>query len=232
MTKRGIPAITVCSTAFIVLGRKQLKALGCENHPIAIIPHPFGISTREQVKSIAEKCVDDIARIAIDPKAGTPTGAQAVRLPASAKADRIEVPEDSEEFDLFCIERRWSDGFPLRPPTLDRVERMIQASGREAHELIAIVQPGFGAATVEGIAINAVMAGCDPAISGVLRPEDTAAASDRATVAADGRAKAGQDGGDENVPLTTRLPGFAVESAQAACPCPTPRRPPRSRHKK
>jgi hypothetical protein len=162
VTKRGIPAITVCSTAFIVLGRKQLKALGCENHPIAIIPHPFGISTREQVKSIAEKCVDDIARIAIDPKAGTPTGAQAVRLPASAKADRIEVPEDSEEFDLFCIERRWSDGFPLRPPTLDRVERMIQASGREAHELIAIVQPGFGAATVEGIAINAVMAGCRP----------------------------------------------------------------------
>ena len=157
-----MPAITVCSTAFTVLGKKQLKALGCEDHPLAVIPHPFGLRTREQVRGIAEKCVDDIARIAIDPKAGTPARGKATKTAGAARAGRIEVAEDADEFDRFCIERRWSDGLPLRPPTLDRVERMIAASGRAADEIVAVVQPGFGAATVEGIAINAVMAGCRP----------------------------------------------------------------------
>ena len=152
----------MCSTAFTVLGRKQLKALGCEDHPLAVIPHPFGSRTREQVRGIAEKCVDDIARIAIDPEAGTPAGGKTAKTTAAARAARIEVPEDPDEFDRFCMDRRWSDGLPLRPPTLVRAGRMIQASGRAAEEVVAVVQPGFGAATVEGIAINAVMAGCRP----------------------------------------------------------------------
>ena len=113
-----------------MLGRKQLKALGCEDHPLAVIPHPFGLRTREQVRGIAEKCVDDIARIAIDPKAGSPAGGKSARAAAAARAARVEAPEEAEDFDRFCIDRRWSDGLPLRPPTLDRVERMIQASGR------------------------------------------------------------------------------------------------------
>ena len=145
-----MPAITVCSTAFTVLGRKQLQALGCEDHPLAVIPHPFGLRTREQVRGIAEKCVDDIARIALDPKAGTPAGGKAAKTSAAARAARVEAPEDAEDFDRFCIDRRWSDGLPLRPPTLDRVERMIQASGRAPDKVIAVVQPGFGTATVEG----------------------------------------------------------------------------------
>ncbi len=157
-----MPAITVCSTAFTLLGKKQLKALGCEDHPLALIPHPFGLRTREQVRGIAEKCVDDIARIAIDPQAGTPARGKTAKTAGAARAGRIEVPEDADEFDRFCIDRRWSDGLPLHPPTLDRVERMIAASGRAADDIVAVVQPGFGTATVEGIAINAVMAGCRP----------------------------------------------------------------------
>ena len=143
-----------------MLGRKQLTALGSEGHPIAVIPHPFGLRTREQVRAIAETCVADIARIAVDPKAGALPGGKASSAPA--RAARIEVPEDADEFDRFCIERKWSDGLPLRPPTLDKVERMIAAGGRAAEDVVAIVQPGFGTATVEGIAINAVMAGCRP----------------------------------------------------------------------
>ena len=127
-----------------------------------MIPHPFGLRTREQVRGIAETCAGDIARIATDPKAGIPVRGKASKTAGAARAGRIEVPEDADEFDRFCIDRRWSDGLPLRPPTLDRVGRMIAASGRAADEIVAVVQPGFGAATVEGIAINAVMAGCRP----------------------------------------------------------------------
>jgi len=32
--------------------------------PIAVIAHPFGLRTRDEVKQIAEKCVDDVAKLA------------------------------------------------------------------------------------------------------------------------------------------------------------------------
>jgi len=55
-----------------------------------------------------------------------------------------------------------SDGLPVVPPTRARVSRAIAAAGRAADELIAEVPPNYGRATVEKIAVNAVMAGCRP----------------------------------------------------------------------
>ena len=56
-----------------------------------------------------------------------------------------------------------TDGLPVVPPTPARVAAAVAVSGRAADELIAPVPPNFGRATVEKIAINAVMAGCLPA---------------------------------------------------------------------
>ncbi len=55
-----------------------------------------------------------------------------------------------------------TDGLPVVPPTRARVARAVEASGRAADELIALVPPNYGPATVEKIAVNAVMAGCRP----------------------------------------------------------------------
>src|SRR2546426_9867411 len=55
-----------------------------------------------------------------------------------------------------------TDGLPVVPPTRGRVERTIAASGRGPDELVARVPPNYGRATVEKIAVNAVMAGCRP----------------------------------------------------------------------
>jgi len=55
-----------------------------------------------------------------------------------------------------------TDGLPVIPPTRERVAAALAATGRDAGELIALVPPNFGRATVERIAINAVMAGCLP----------------------------------------------------------------------
>jgi hypothetical protein len=54
------------------------------------------------------------------------------------------------------------DGLPLVPPTADRVEAMIAAARRPADDLVGVLPPRQGAATVQKIAINAVMAGCRP----------------------------------------------------------------------
>ena len=52
--------MTICSTAFVTLGRAQARALGDAALPIAVIPHPFGVRSRDEVRDIASKCVDDL----------------------------------------------------------------------------------------------------------------------------------------------------------------------------
>jgi len=61
------------------------------------------------------------------------------------------------------FERGVTDGLPVVPPTRERVERMLEATRRDRGELLALVPPNYGRATVEKLAVNAVMAGCLPA---------------------------------------------------------------------
>lgn len=53
-----------------------------------------------------------------------------------------------------------TDGLPVIPPTRERVERMLGGTARDRAELVGEVPPNYGRATVEKVAINAVMAGC------------------------------------------------------------------------
>ncbi len=55
-----------------------------------------------------------------------------------------------------------TDGLQVVIPTRERVERAVAACGRAADEVVARVAPALGLATVEKIAVNAVMAGCRP----------------------------------------------------------------------
>jgi hypothetical protein len=45
------------------LGRAQARALGDANLRIAVIPHPFGLRTREEVREIASRCVEEIVEL-------------------------------------------------------------------------------------------------------------------------------------------------------------------------
>ncbi len=78
------------------------------------------------------------------------------------RARRIEIAEADDPFE-FMFDQEMSDGLPVVPPTPERVLRMLEGTHRDAQEQIAIVPPNMGLATVEKIAINAVMAGCKPA---------------------------------------------------------------------
>ncbi|MBI2910059.1 MAG: hypothetical protein HYX92_20655 [Chloroflexi bacterium] len=63
--------------------------------------------------------------------------------------------------ELF-VAKGWSDGLPIIPPTVEEVEKVLSGTSRDPKEVVAEVQPGGGLATVEKIAVNAVMAGCRP----------------------------------------------------------------------
>ena len=71
--------------------------------------------------------------------------------------------DDTQDPIEVCYENGWTDGLPVVPPTPERVERMLSGTARAPEEHIAAVPPKWGRATVEKVAINAVMAGCKPA---------------------------------------------------------------------
>ena len=63
MAKRGKPVLTVCSNAFRVLGRSQAKGLGYPDLPLALVAHPFGSRTRDEVKQLAETSLAEIVDV-------------------------------------------------------------------------------------------------------------------------------------------------------------------------
>ena len=60
----------------------------------------------------------------------------------------------------YAYEHGWTDGLPIIPATPESVQRFVAASGRPADELIGLLPPRKGRATIEAIAVNAIMAGC------------------------------------------------------------------------
>ncbi len=70
--------------------------------------------------------------------------------------------EAVEKFNQVFLENRWGDGLPLVPPTKQAVKWMLTGTSRSPGEVIGKVPTQNGIATIEKIAINAVMAGAKP----------------------------------------------------------------------
>src|SRR4029079_5532329 len=71
----------------------------------------------------------------------------------AARASRIELDEGVDPYE-YCM--RFGDPLPVIPPTVDRVENMLAATSLSPDEVIALIPPNYGGATVEKIAANAV----------------------------------------------------------------------------
>jgi hypothetical protein len=70
---------------------------------------------------------------------------------------------DSEEMALEDLHKKGlTDGLPVIIPTPQRVSRMVLASGLEPDMVLGSMGPGHGIATIEKVAVAAVMAGCLP----------------------------------------------------------------------
>jgi hypothetical protein len=73
-----------------------------------------------------------------------------------------------EGMEKYFLQHRWSDGFPLVPPTQEAVDRMLEGTELPRDHVVGLVEPEGAAATLESIAVNAVMAGCLPQYMPIL----------------------------------------------------------------
>lgn len=77
------------------------------------------------------------------------------------RARRFELATGEDEVEALFA-RGWTDGLPVVPPTEKRVLAMLDGTTRAPDDVVAVVPPDLAEATVEKVAINAVMAGCRP----------------------------------------------------------------------
>ncbi len=97
--------------------------------------------------------------LSVDPIIADRLRAEAENSPLRAR--KIEIAPADDEFE-FMFDQGFTDGLPVVPPTPERVLRMLSGTRRDPQDLVATVPPNMGPATVEKVAINAVMAGCKP----------------------------------------------------------------------
>ncbi|MEL7155432.1 MAG: thioredoxin family protein [Actinomycetota bacterium] len=97
---------------------------------------------------------------------------------ATLRSRRIELARLEDEMEAMW-DRGWSDGLPVVPPTEARVMAMLAGTTRSPEEVVAIVPPTLVEATVEQVAINAVLAGCRPEYFPVVLAAVEAACTDQ-----------------------------------------------------
>ena len=77
-------------------------------------------------------------------------------------APRIAFKGNLTEVNQFFYRKGWGDGLPIIPPSEEAVAEMMEGTDLPADHVVAKIIPRMGKATVEKIAVNAVMAGALP----------------------------------------------------------------------
>lgn len=165
----------VITTLFVNLAKTCAKGHEIGDMPFGVVEHPLGGIPLAEVRQKADSAIEDIifkatkwvpAKISLEAKKAYP----------AATVNVVDTLEGAN--DLFHA-NFWTDGLPVIPPTMERVENMLSGTSLSPDHVVGLVPPRMGAATVQLIAINAVMAGAKPghlpviiaAVKAALEPE-------------------------------------------------------------
>ena len=160
--KAGIPTASIVSTGFLVQGQAIAKALGMPNLAIAEYPGVIMTDSKEELqKKVEEILLDNIIK-------GLTTPVKEAVKPVEPEPRDIIFKGDLDEVTEFFISNLWTDGLPIIPPTLEKVEQFLKFTNRPADEAIGVLLPENREATVWNIAVNGVMAGCRPEYMPIL----------------------------------------------------------------
>ncbi len=59
---QGIPTVAVCTADFLAGGRMQAASLRMPDYPLLCVPQQYITSTPQEVRSLADNCLDDILK--------------------------------------------------------------------------------------------------------------------------------------------------------------------------
>jgi len=163
MEKLGKPVVMTCMKLFYDDARSAAARKGMATLrilPTPLTQRPEGEALRAGVSAI----INDIVTALTKPlTAEEKSPAKEERKPA-----RIIFKGNLQEVNWFFYKRGWAYGMPIIPPTEEAVAEMLKGTDLPGDHVVAKIPPRFGKATVEKIAVNAVMAGALPTYMPVL----------------------------------------------------------------
>lgn len=129
--------------------------------------YPGVISTHDRptiARNIEEVLVDQIVQQL------TAAQAQAQTQNDGNEPDDREIVFSGsfEEVNQHFQHQQWSDGLPIVPPTIDKIEAFLHHTDRAPNEVLGVMHPSQAEASIWKIAVNGVMAGCRPEYMPVL----------------------------------------------------------------
>ena len=144
--------------------------------PLLLIDHPLGGERPDSVARRARQAFEQLASLIEAAGAGGAGPARSMGglaekgvAPTSATTDdERELTVDDDPLALLAAftERAWCDGLPIVPPTPERVAAML--GGRDGALALGAMPPLWRQVVLEKLAVNAVMAGCEPAAFPVI----------------------------------------------------------------
>ncbi|MBD0417375.1 UGSC family (seleno)protein [Oryzicola mucosus] len=170
--QRGTPAIAWTASQFHEDAHWSANVWGVPDLVIAEVPECFTNNSPDRIHAMVDTAMDAIIRgFTQTPPTATldfkRISRESVELPSLIYAGR-DLMDAFDTMNAAFVKAGWSDGFPLVPPVRSKVDAMIAASGLPGDHALGFLEPGFGVATIEKIAANAVMAGCTPKMMPLL----------------------------------------------------------------
>ncbi len=168
--KQGVPTASLVAKGFTKAWQQSTNAYGLSVLPTAVTDQTFTNASPSEIEHMVDLAAEQLIA-GITKRSEREDVVTSVPKVASAESLVVEgqdLLEASFAMNELFLQNEWGDGLPLIPPTPKAVSEALRHTKRDALEVIAMLEPSFGVATVERIAINAVMAGCKPEYLPVL----------------------------------------------------------------
>jgi hypothetical protein len=126
------------------------------------------VACESTVKSEIEEGISAVMKDMIEGLTRPLTAEEKSPKQQTGKTPRVAFKGSLQEVNRFYYNKGWTDGLPIIPPTAEAVAEMMTGTDLPPDHVVATLIPRKGKATVEKIAINAVMAGALPTYMPVL----------------------------------------------------------------
>jgi hypothetical protein len=175
MEKMGVPSVPVVTKAYVDLARSTAAQRGMPTLRIVYTPHPVWGKTPEQIRALLDGpdpiTGKPIMKEAIDYLTTplTPEDQKSGLQPVSLGPDKFG-PDTSENLQKYFMDNQMTDYMPIIIPTEKAVDAMVKGTSHAPDEVVGKIRSteGFWQYTVKQVAVNAVMAGCDPSFFPVI----------------------------------------------------------------
>ena len=164
MERAGKPVVILASHGFEDDIDASAQAFGMPGVQYVVVPSVYNHLTIDEAVAQTDPVVGKILRLltAAGSASRAGDGEEARSESAELEYNGIDDEEAYASFNRAFLDHDWGDGFPLWPPTRERVLALIAGVDGRADDLVCVLPPGNGYATVHGVAVNAAMAGCIP----------------------------------------------------------------------